>query len=62
MAKRFWNINQGQHQTDVVEGAASGATAVEINYDLTAGLSREEVLFLIDFIKNVIIQDPWPPA
>lgn len=62
MAKRFWGVNQGQHQTDVVEGAATAATNVEVNVDLAIGMSREEVLRQLELIKNVIVQDVWPPA
>ncbi len=62
MAKRYWGVNQGQHQTDVQEGAASPATNVEVNVDLAIGMNREEVLRQLELIKNVITQDVWPPA
>lgn len=62
MAHRFYGINQGQHQVDVVSGAGTNSTAVEVNVDLSKSLSREDVLVALNFIIEEIIQDNWPPA
>lgn len=62
MAHRFWGVNLGQHQTDVVEGAVTNATNVEVNVDLAIGMSREEVLRALELIRQEIIMDVWPPA
>lgn len=63
MAKRYWNINRGQHYTDVVEGSASGSTDIEININLaTTGMTRLEVLLGINYIIQAIMKDIWPPA
>lgn len=62
MAHRFWGVNLGQHQADVVEGAATNATNVEVNLDLAIGMSREEVLRALELIKTKIVMDVWPPA
>lgn len=62
MAKRFYGINRGQHQTDVVEGAATNSTDIELAVDLSKSLTRDEVMFLVQFIVDEIIMDKWPPA
>lgn len=69
MAERFYGIDRGDEQipSSVTEGSSSTATTdVEIRIDL-AGFSgtaqdRENVLALIDVIKQAILQDDWPPA
>ncbi len=62
MAHRYWGINQGDQQEAVVEQASSPSKNVEVNVDLSIGMSREDVLISLDQIRNIIIKDPWPPA
>lgn len=62
MAKRYWGSNKGDHQEAVQEGAATFATDVEVNINLASGLTRDEVLIQLQQIKNIIVQDSWPPA
>lgn len=62
MAHRYWGSNRGQTQTDVVEASSSPTKNVEVNVDLSANMSREEVIIKLNEIMNVILQDKWPPA
>lgn len=68
MAKEYWGLNRGQHQTDVQVGAADLGVNVQIVVDLAAvdvagGMSREEVIRLIEgALLPQIIKGNWPPA
>lgn len=62
MAHRYWGVNQGQHYVDVVEQSTSPGKNVEVNVDLSIGMSREEVILKLNEILDVIIKDIWPPA
>lgn len=67
MAKEYWGLNRGQHQTDVQKGAADLSTDVQVVVDLTnvaaAGMNREEVLRMIEgAIIPEIMKGVWPPA
>jgi hypothetical protein len=67
MAERFYGINRGETEKDVVEGSATTATTdVEVRIDLagidTTGQGRNEVIQMLEYIKNAIMKDSWPPA
>jgi len=62
MARRYWGSNKGDHQEAVVEGAVSPAKNVEVNIDLAANMTRDEVRIQLKQIENKIIEDIWPPA
>lgn len=62
MASRYWGSDKGDHQEDVLEGAATNSTDVEVVVDLASGLTRDEVLIQLKQITNKIIGDIWPPA
>jgi len=62
MAKRYWGANQGQTEFQVLESSATNSTQLELVLDLAGGLSKNDVLILIEEIKNTIVKDIWPPA
>lgn len=67
MAERFYGIDRGETKKDVTEGSSSTATTdVEVRIDL-AGIStgadgRNEVIQMLEYIKQAILEDSWPPA
>lgn len=68
MAKQYYGLNRGQHLTDIQEGAADLGTDVQVvvdltHVDITGGMSREEVMRLVEgAILPAILHDKWPPA
>lgn len=67
MAERYYGLNRGETKASVVEGSSSTATTdVEVRIDL-AGIAsdnqgRNEVLQMLENIKQAIMEDAWPPA
>ena len=73
MATRIYGADQGYALESVTEavGPATTAHAVELNVDLAAlvqdggvarGISRNEVLIIIDLFEQYITRSIWPPA
>lgn len=62
MASRFYALDIGGNQTQVVEGSSTGSKTVEVVVDLADNATREQVLICIENIRNYILQDSWPPA
>lgn len=62
MADRIYGLDRGQTEFQVSEGSASPTLDVELVVDLAVGLTKAEVLQLVDMIKNHILKGPWPPA
>lgn len=62
MAHEYWDINRGQHDTDVVVGSSSGSGDVEVVVDLSKNIPRSEVIILLQSIVNKMIKGNWPPA
>ena len=62
MADRFYGIERGAAGVrSVTESASTTSLDVEVRVDLI-GMSKLEVLLLIDTLKEAITQDTWPPA
>lgn len=62
MANIFYGKNRGQTQYQVTEGAATGATDIEVRIDTTKFVgsgkgSKEEALRSLEEIKNYIMTD-----
>jgi hypothetical protein len=62
MASRYYGLNRGQHQTDVVEGSSTGTKDIEAVVDLAASMSKSEFLRALDMFKNRLVKDNWPAA
>jgi hypothetical protein len=63
MATRLYGISRGEGQTDIAEGVgAATADNVELTIDLAAGLTREEVVVLLDRITRYILEHDFPPV
>jgi hypothetical protein len=62
MAKEYWGINRGQHETDVVVQGTDPSTNLEVSVDLTASMTKEEVVRHLYMIINRIVKGNWPPA
>ena len=62
MADRFYGIERGAAGVhSVTESSSTTSLDVEVRVDLI-GMSKLEVLLLIDTLKEAIVQDTWPPA
>lgn len=67
MAQRYYGLNRGETEANVTEGNATTATLdVEVRIDLAGiasdGTGRNEVIQMLEYIKNFIMKDTWPPA
>ena len=66
MATRRYSISRGAGLTRsaVTEavGAATATAPMEFTFDLTAGLTREDVLKGLELIGQYILEDQFPPA
>jgi len=62
MAFRYYGLNRGDHEKDVIDTVASPTKAVELKIDLSAGLKKNEILDLIQWIENYLIKGIFPPA
>jgi hypothetical protein len=62
MAVRFWGLNRGQYDKDVVEQAADPTKDCAVKIDLAKNLTRTDVLQLLEMIKIKLMKDVWPPA
>ena len=63
MATRRYGISRGDAQDAIVE-AVGAATVddIELTLDLAAGMTREEVLLLIDRLSRYILENDYPPV
>jgi len=62
MPDRFYGIDRGPTEVRrVTESASTTSLDVEVRVDLI-GMSKLEVLTMIDTLKEAITQDTWPPA
>lgn len=62
MADRFYGLDRGDTEFDVVEQATSPTKDVEVVVDLAVNLEKSEVLQKLEEIKNHIVKGDWPPA
>lgn len=59
----YYGVDVGGTKTDVAENASSSpGKDVEVNIDLDEVGSKEQALIGLDFIRQRIIEDTWPPA
>lgn len=62
MPDRFYGIDRGnQGVRNVTESASTTGLDVEVRVDLI-GMSKSEVILMLDTLKEAIVQDTWPPA
>jgi len=62
MADRFYGLDRGETEFQIVEDSSSPTKDVEVVVDLAVNLEKSEVLEKLDEIKNHIIKGNWPPA
>lgn len=63
MATRIYGISQAEKHYEITEGVGSATTDdLEMTFDLATGLTREEVIIMLDKIKAYILEDDFPPA
>lgn len=62
MAHRWWGLNRGQYYTDVVEQSTDPSKNISVDLDLTANMTKEDVIVALEQIRIAIIEDKWPPA
>ena len=63
MATRRYGISRGEGQERIAE-AVGAATVddIELTLDLAAGMTREEVLLLLDRLSRYILENDYPPV
>lgn len=63
MATRRYGISRGESQDAIVE-AVGAATVddIELTIDLAAGMTREDVLLLVDRLSRYILENDFPPV
>ena len=63
MATRLYGISRGEGQEQIADGIGAATTDdVELTIDLAAGLTREEVVVLLDRVTRYILEYDFPPA
>lgn len=63
MATRLYGISRGDGQEQISETAGAATTDdLELTFDLAAGMTREEVVVLLDRITRYILEHNFPPA
>lgn len=63
MASRYYGMNKGQTEFDIVEGSSTNSTDFELVVDLsTNSPSKEDVYLFLDKLENYLISHIWPPA
>jgi len=64
MATRRLGISRGEEKWAITEaaGAAVSSDNVELTWDLATGLSKDELLNLVEKLKQHILQINYPPA
>ena len=63
MATRLYGISRGESQDQITEAVGAATTDnVELTIDLAAGLTREDVVLLLDRLSRYILEHDFPPA
>lgn len=63
MATRRYGISRGGSQESIAEAVGSATTDdLELTVDLAAGLTREDVLLLVDRLSRHILEHDFPPV
>lgn len=60
MASRYFGINRGQQQTDIVEGSSTNSKDIELAVDLTKSVTKKELLLAMDLLANYILRGTYP--
>ena len=63
MASRFFGINLGQTEVNVVEGASTNSTDVEVQVNLATVTTQQQVLNMLDYISQFFLRETtkYPP-
>lgn len=62
MASRYYGINRGQNDFQIVEGSSTNSTNIELVVNLASSPSREDVILALEKFENYLISHIWPPA
>ena len=63
MATRLYGISRGEVQDQITEAVGLATTdSMELTVDLAAGLTREDVVVLLDRLSRYILEHDFPPA
>lgn len=62
MADRFYGVNRGGVKKDITEAASTTSLDVEVRFEILAGQSRQEIIDALEYIRQYIMEDTWPPA
>lgn len=57
MAHAFYGVNLGQTEEQVVEGASTNSTDIELNVDLSKITKKSDVLLLAEKILRRVVKD-----
>lgn len=64
MATRRYSIARGETEFQITEavGAATVTKSMEFTIDLASGLTKNDVLQALDYIKRWVLKGNFPPA
>lgn len=62
MANRYFGNDHGKTEFDITQGSSTTSKDVEVVVDLSAGMSKNDVLVKLKEISNYILKNIWPPA
>jgi hypothetical protein len=62
MALRYFGVEKGANGDTVTQGSSTTSKTVEVVVDLADGADKGQVLVALEYIKNEIIKNIWPPA
>lgn len=62
MANRYYGVDRGGEKKDITEDSSTTSKDVEVVIDLSPGMDRAEALIMLEYIKQYIMEDTWPPA
>lgn len=62
MANRYFGLNRGQTEFDIVQDSSTNSTDIELRVDLSKSLTKSEVLVKLEELENAILKNQWPPA
>ncbi len=62
MASRYFGISRGGTEDSVTQGSSTTSKKLEVVLDLSGNFTKQEVLQGLEYIKQYILKNIWPPA
>lgn len=63
MASRYYGLNRGQNEHDIVEGSSTNSVDIELVVDLDSNSpTKEDVLLALEKLENYILKSTYPAS